>query len=54
VKRVIFHPEADEEFAQAVAYYAKESTALAERFYEARGTSVLSDRSCGCTPQAAV
>jgi len=34
VKFAVFHPEADEEFAAAIAYYAGQAKALGERFYE--------------------
>jgi hypothetical protein len=37
VKRAVFHPQADDELAEAVAYYAKKSEGLGEQFYEAMG-----------------
>jgi len=30
----IFHPEADDEFAEAIAYYAKRGDGLGDRFYD--------------------
>ena len=35
MKRAIFHPRADDEFAAAVAYYAQQAEGLVERFYGA-------------------
>lgn len=35
MKRAVFHPRADDEFAEAVAFYAKQAEGLGERFYEA-------------------
>ncbi|MBW7895833.1 MAG: type II toxin-antitoxin system RelE/ParE family toxin [Opitutaceae bacterium] len=34
MKPAIFHPEADDEFADAIAYYAGRGEGLGERFYE--------------------
>jgi hypothetical protein len=34
VKRALFHPLADDEFAAAVAYYAQRAQGLGDRFYE--------------------
>ena len=34
MKPAIFHPEADDEFAAAIEYYAKRGDSLGERFYE--------------------
>lgn len=34
MKRAIFHPQADDEFAAAVAYYAQQAEGLGDRFYE--------------------
>jgi hypothetical protein len=34
VKRAIFHPQADDELAEAISYYATIAAALGERFYE--------------------
>lgn len=33
MKRAIFHPRADDEFAEAIAYYAQQSEGVGERFY---------------------
>jgi hypothetical protein len=35
VKPFVFHPEADEEFLEALAYHARESETLGRRFYHA-------------------
>jgi plasmid stabilization system protein ParE len=35
VKRAIFHPRADDEFAAALTYYAQQAPGLGDRFYEA-------------------
>jgi hypothetical protein len=37
LKRAIFHPQADDELAEAIAYYAKKAEGLGEQFYEAMG-----------------
>jgi hypothetical protein len=34
VKPTIFHPQADDEFAEAVARYADEASGLGDRFYD--------------------
>jgi toxin ParE1/3/4 len=34
VKPCVFHPEADEEFAAAVAHYAAKQSELGQQFYE--------------------
>jgi hypothetical protein len=34
VKRALFHPQADDEFSEAIAYYARQSEGLGVRFYE--------------------
>lgn len=35
MKRAIFHPQADDEFAAALTYYAQQAEGLGDRFYEA-------------------
>lgn len=35
MKRAIFHPKANEEFAEAVTYYAQQSQGLGARFLDA-------------------
>jgi plasmid stabilization system protein ParE len=34
VKPAIFHPEADDEFAAAISYYAGQEAGLGDRFYD--------------------
>ncbi|MFA6288255.1 MAG: type II toxin-antitoxin system RelE/ParE family toxin [Opitutaceae bacterium] len=34
MKPAIFHPEADDEFAAAIGYYARQREGLGDRFYE--------------------
>lgn len=34
MKSAIFHPQADDEFAEAIAYYARQSAGLGDRFYD--------------------
>lgn len=35
MKRAVFHPQAEDEFVAAVAYYAQQAEGLGDRFYEA-------------------
>ena len=37
MKPAIFHPQASDELAEAVAYYAKKAGGLGDRFYEVMG-----------------